>query len=72
MEFAGTLMVDSTFGQSEEAFEPIEIPGLDGAWAADRLEVVAVKGCYAAYIVYIEGNAWEPENLLSAVAERWK
>lgn len=71
MEFARTLMVDSTFGQSEEAFEPIEIPGLDGAWAADRLEVVAVKGRYAAYITYIGGNEWDPMGILNAVAERW-
>lgn len=71
MEFARTLMVDSTFGQSEEAFELIEIPGLDGAWAADRLEVVAVKGRYAAYITYIGGNEWDPMGILNAVAERW-
>ena len=71
MEFAGTLMVNSTFGRSEEAFEPVRVPGLDGAWAAERLEAVAVRGRYAAYIVYIGGNEWEPVQILSAVAERW-
>ena len=71
MEFAKTLMVNSTFGQSEEAFHSVEVPGLDGAWAADRLEVVAVKGRYAAYITYIGGNEWDPMGILNAVAERW-
>ena len=72
MEFAKTLMVNSTFGQSEEAFHSVEVPGLDGAWAAERLEAVAVKGRYAAYITYIGGNEWEPVEILSAVAERWR
>jgi len=74
MEFARTLMVNSTFGRSVEAFAPVEVPGLDGAWAAERLETVAVQGEYAAYITYIVSGPYDEDltPVLTALAERWK
>ncbi len=72
-DFAQTLMEDAVFAHGADAFVPLEIDGLDSAWAAGGLEVVAIRGNMAAYVEYmgLSYEDFDPEALLEALAQRW-
>lgn len=68
---ADALMKSATFGDGGRNFTPVESDAVDAAWAT-RLEVVAVKGPYVAYISYHPGSQeFEPQLLCQALGEKW-
>lgn len=69
---ARALMNTASFSGGA-GFVPVEVPGLDAAWAGGSLELVAVKGDLAAYIICLPGGsaAFGPEVLAAALAEKW-
>lgn len=67
---AQALMETAAFADQGRSFTAIDPEGLDGAWTTNRLELVAVKGDLAAYVVYI-GDGFDPAALCRALAAKW-
>lgn len=69
---ADALMRSANFGDGGRNFAPVESDGVDAAWAS-RLEVVAVKGPYVAYVTYLPDTQrdFDPQALCAALAEKW-
>ena len=70
---AWALMEDPVMVDGPEAFYPLDVPGLDAAWATRGMELVAVKGNNAAYVTFL-GSGYEdfdPLAICNALAERW-
>ena len=68
---AQSLMGTATFGDQGRSFRAIDPGGLDMAWAAGELELVAVKGRLAAHITYIGDGFWDPAAICGALEEKW-
>ena len=68
---AQSLMGTAVFGDQGRSFRPIDPGGLDMAWAAGELELVAVKGRLAAHITYIGDGFWDPAAICGALEEKW-
>ncbi len=66
------LMRDAVFVKSEDAFIPVEVPGLDSAYITDGCECVAVKGNITAILEYPFESRTEMINALAVFAEKWK
>lgn len=66
---AEALMGTATLSGRED-FRPLEVPGLDRAWAG-RQEVLAVKGDMAAYATFLPYDDFDPQALCQALAEKW-
>lgn len=66
---AEALMRTATLSRRED-FRPLEVPGLDRAWAG-RNEVVAVKGDMAAYVTLLPHGDFDPQAVCQALAEKW-
>lgn len=72
---AWALMEGSAFVRDRESFYELDVPGLDGAWAAERLELVAVKGNMVVYVEFLasgSGEDFDPLPICEALAERWE
>ena len=69
---ADALMKSATFGDGGRNFVPVESNAVDAAWAT-RLEVVAVKGPYVAYISYHPGGSgdFDPQVLCATLGAKW-
>lgn len=67
---AEALMNSATLSRREH-FQPLEVSGLDVAWASHRKELVAVKGNMVAYITCLPSDIFDPENICAALAECW-
>ncbi|MDE7262040.1 MAG: DUF2812 domain-containing protein [Oscillospiraceae bacterium] len=71
-KLAWALMEDSTFARSAESFREIDVPGLDNAWATNGMELVAVKGGMAAYVIFLGGyDGFDPLPICEALAASW-
>ena len=68
---AQSLMGTAVFGDQGRSFRAIDPGGLDMAWAAGDLELVAVKGRLAAHITYIGDGFWDPAAICGALEEKW-
>ena len=66
---AEALMRTATLSRRED-FRPLEVPGLDRAWAG-RNEVVAVKGDMAACVTFLPYGDFDPRAVCQALAEKW-
>ena len=64
------LMVSSTFGQSQEAFTPLSVEGLDGAWQSG-LDFVALKGNCVSYLTFSEYEGESQALLLETLSQKW-
>jgi len=73
-KLAWALREDAVLARSAESFHPLEVPGLDAAWATDGLELVAVKGNLIAYVEFLSsgmGGEFDPVPICEALAARW-
>ena len=66
---AEALLGTATLSRRED-FQPLDVPGLDKAWAG-RNEIVAVKGNMAAYVTFLPYDGFDPQALCRALAEKW-
>ena len=78
-EVAWVLMEDSVFVRDRDAFHDLDVPGLDGAWATEGLELVAMKGDLVVYVEFLSSGTpngmervFDPMPICQALAERWK
>ena len=70
---AQSLMGTATFGDQGRSFRAIDPGGLDMAWAAGDLELVAVKGDMVVYVECMMDtyDNFDPQIICTALAERW-
>lgn len=69
---AQALMKTAIFGAGGKNFEPIKTDAADAAWASHELEVVVVKGPYAAYVCQTGwSKKFDAQAICSALAARW-
>lgn len=66
---AEALMVNSTFAQ--DGFTPVEIPGLDGAYAAGDMECIAIKGNRVGIFTHRWSSREEMVESLEKISEKW-
>ena len=71
MDMAQALMETSTFRGRGRSFRSLDSGGLDGAWTTGELELVAVKGRLAAYVIYASSGAWDPAALCQSLEAKW-
>lgn len=69
-DWLAEALLDAATLSRREDFRPLEVPGLDRAWAG-RNEVVAVKGDMAAYVTLLPYDDFDPQALCQALAEKW-
>ncbi len=70
---ARALMEDAVFARGGEDFRAVEAPGLDAAWTARDMELVAVRGDL---VLRVEAlleplDRFDPQEICAALAERW-
>ena len=77
-ELAWVLMEDSVFVRDRDAFHELDVPGLDGAWATEGLELVAMKGDLVVYVEFLSSGTpngmervFDPVPICEALAECW-
>ena len=61
------------FARGGEDFRAVEAPGLDAAWTARDMELVAVRGDL---VLRVEAlleplDRFDPQEICAALAERW-
>lgn len=73
VKLARALMEDSVFARDADSYHQIKAPGLDGAWATDGLELVAVKGDLVVYIECMMDtyDNFDPQVICAALTDRW-
>ena len=77
-KLAWALMEDSVFVRDRDAFYDLDVPGLDGAWATNGLELVAMKGDLVVYVEFLASGTpngvervFDPLPICEALAETW-
>lgn len=72
-KLARALMEDSVFARDADSYHQIKAPGLDGAWATDGLELVAVRENMVVYIECMMDtyDNFNPQTICAALADRW-
>lgn len=69
-DWLAEALLDAATLSRREDFRPLEVPGLDRAWAG-RNEVVAVKGAMAAHVTFLPHGDFDPQAVCQALAEKW-
>lgn len=66
------LMDNSAFARSADEYQPVQIEGLDAAYACGSLECIAVKGNVVCKFTYVFDGSEQLKQELSAVAAYWE